>query len=320
MESTLPLYQYFFILSVAIGILVWSADCFVSGASGIAGNLNLSPLIIGLTVVSFGTSAPEIMVSASAAMAATPSLAVGNALGSNLANMGLVLALTALIFPLTISAKLARTEMLIMVFATAVAGAVLWDGFLGRYESLLLVACLVAFLVYLYKTASSHSLDTELDSYKTPWPKAIALCFGGLMLLLVSSNTLVWSASIIAAEFGISDLVIGITVVAVGTSLPELAASVAGALRGKSDMVLGNIIGSNIFNLTAVLPVAGIIHPAVITETGVWQDFGFVFGLSLFLSLLCLYKTRNGNDSSLGKIAAAIMLVIYVGYYGILFS
>lgn len=320
MESQLSLYLYFIVLALSIGALVWGAERFVAGAAGIASNLGLSPLIIGLTVVSFGTSAPEILVSATAALNQAPSLAVGNALGSNLANIGLVLGITALITPLAITRRIAKTEMPIMVLVTVIAGAVLWNGYLGRMESLGLVICLVIFLIYLCKTANQHEIDPELNIQRMRWLTAGLLTIGGLILLVLSSNTLVWSATAIARSFGVSDLVIGITVVAVGTSLPELAASIASALKGHAEMAIGNVIGSNVFNLTAVLPVAGIIYPAQIADANFWQDYGSVLLLSLFLCAVCLYKAGKKGSGSVSRTPAIVMLLAYIGYYALLLT
>lgn len=316
--SYLPIYIHFIVLALAIGGLVWSADFFVDGAAAIARNMGLSPLIIGLTVVSFGTSAPEILVSASAAAAGTPSLAVGNALGSNLANMGLVLAITALIFPINIDSRIAHKEVPIMVAVTLIAGWVLWNGYLGRLESLGLASLLFFYMFYLIKTASEHPIDPTIQIQKAPWSRAIIITLSGLAFLLVVSNILVWSATSVASHYGVSDLIIGITIVAVGTSLPELAASVAGAIKGHSEMAIGNVIGSNIFNLTAVLPVAGLVRPGAIEGANFWMDFGPVMLFSALLSAICLHHTSGNHSGTLGRVAAGLMLLLYIGYYGLL--
>ncbi|MEQ9566975.1 MAG: calcium/sodium antiporter, partial [Pseudomonadales bacterium] len=316
--SSLPIYIHFIVMALAIGALVWSADLFVDGAAAIARNIGLSPLIIGLTVVSFGTSAPEILVSASAAAAGTPSLAVGNALGSNLANMGLVLAITALIFPINIDSRIAHREVPIMVGVTLFSGWVLWNGYLGRVESIALASLLVFYMAYLVKTASDHPIDPTLIVHRSPWSRAIITTLGGLALLLITSNTLVWSATVIAGHFGVSELIIGITIVAVGTSLPELAASVAGAIKGHSEMAIGNVIGSNIFNLAAVLPVAGLIRPGIIEGANFWMDFGPVLLMSALLSAICIHHTTGNHPGTLGRTAAGLMLLLYIGYYGLL--
>lgn len=316
--SSLPIYIHFIVMALAIGALVWSADLFVDGAAAIARNIGLSPLIIGLTVVSFGTSAPEILVSASAAAAGTPSLAVGNALGSNLANMGLVLAITALIFPINIDSRIAHREVPIMVGVTLFSGWVLWNGYLGRVESIALASLLVFYMAYLVKTASDHPIDPTLKVQRSPWSRAILTTLGGLALLLIASNTLVWSATVIAGHFGVSELIIGITIVAVGTSLPELAASVAGAIKGHSEMAIGNVIGSNIFNLAAVLPIAGLIRPGIIEGANFWMDFGPVLLMSALLSAICIHHTTGNHPGTLGRTAAGLMLLLYIGYYGLL--
>jgi len=311
------------ILLVGIAALVWSADRFVEGASGIAEHLGLSPLIIGLTVVSIGTSAPEIFVSANAALDKSTGLAVGNALGSNLANMGLVLGITALICPLAISPAPARREGIIMLFVTAMTGAILFDSFLGRFESILLLACLVLFIGYLIRTTSGESkqtphptsseitnteitnteiTNTEITSTKTTdvaaqtskpsLQRSIITTLYGLVLLIISARILVWSATGIATNFGVSDLVIGVTVVAVG-----------------------NVLGSNIFNILAVLPVAGVIYPMEISDIDFLRDFGTVFVLSLLFVCTCLWKTRTGVKGILGRPAGIGLLAIYIGYY-----
>ncbi len=316
--SSLPIYIHFIILALAIGALVWSADLFVDGAASVARNMGLSPLIIGLTIVSFGTSAPEILVSASAAAAGSPSLAVGNALGSNLANMGLVLAITALVFPIRIDSRIAHREVPIMVAVTLLAGWVLWNGFLGRIESIVLATTLVFYMAYLVKTASQHPVDPTLDVHRSPWSRAILYTLGGLILLLITSNVLVWSATSIASYYGVSELIIGITIVAVGTSLPELAASVAGAIKGHAEMAIGNVIGSNIFNLAAVLPVAGIVRPGLIDGANFWMDFGPVLLISLLLSAICIHHTIGNHSGILGRKAAGLMLLLYISYYVLL--
>lgn len=291
----------------------------MEGAAAIAGHFGLSPLLIGLTVISIGTSAPEILVSANAAIHQSSGLAVGNALGSNLANIGLVLAITALICPLTVRRSMARSEIPIMLGVTLLAGIVLINSYLGRWESVFLLLCLIVFLLYLTQQAkkgsapSSANLDVEIPD--KPLKSATFSTIIGLIALILSSRLLVWSASEMASQFGVSDLVIGITVVAVGTSLPELAASLAGALKGHSEMAIGNILGSNIFNLLAVLPIAGVIYPTQIEGTSFVRDFGTVFALSALLAAACIWKTRHQQTGQLGRPLGAAMLLLYVGYY-----
>ena len=319
MESEISLFIVIPLLVIGIAALVWAADRFVEGAASIAHHFGLSALLIGLTVISIGTSAPEILVSANAALDKSSGLAVGNALGSNLANIGLVLAITALISPLAIRPKIARSEVPIMLGVTVIAGVILVNSYLGRWESFFLLLCLILFIVFLIikskKGSVQDSGEREESIPQMPLKRSVLITFFGLVVLILSSRLLVWSASEFASQFGVSDLVIGVTIVAVGTSLPELAASLAGALKGHSDMAIGNILGSNIFNLLAVLPVAGIIYPTQVEGISFVRDYGTVFTLSALLGLACLWKTRQNKTGQLGRPLASIMLLIYIGYY-----
>ena len=319
MENQISLFIVVSLLIAGIAALVWAADRFVEGAASIADHFGLSPLIIGLTVISIGTSAPEILVSANAAMNKSSGLAVGNALGSNLANIGLVLAITALISPLVIRPNVARSEVPIMLGVTVLAGIVLVNSYLGRWESLFLLLCLILFILFLIQKSKKGSVQGSDEVAENiphkPLKSGVLTTLFGLVILILSSRLLVWSASELASQFGVSDLVIGVTIVAVGTSLPELAASLAGALKGHSDMAIGNILGSNIFNLLAVLPVAGIIYPTHIEGISFVRDYGTVLALSALLGLACLWKTRQNQAGQLGRPLASIMLLIYIGYY-----
>lgn len=317
MEILDSLYIVITLLVLGIAALVWSADRFVEGAAAIANHYGLSPLMIGLTIVSIGTSAPEILVSANAALDESSGLAVGNALGSNLANVGLVLAITALIAPIAVKPLIARTEVPIMLGVTLLAGCVLANSYLGRWESVLLLLGLAAFMLYLIIQARKGSAISggDIEIAQIPISKALLITLAGLVVLLISSRLLVWSASEVASRFGVSDLVIGLTVVAVGTSLPELAASLTGALKGHSEMALGNVLGSNIFNLLAVLPVAGIIYPMFIDDVNFMRDFGTVLFVSLLLGLACIWSTRGKQTGKLGRPLGIALLATYVGYY-----
>ena len=206
-----------------------------------------------------------------------------------------------------------------MLGVTLLAGMVLINGYLGRLESLFLLMCLILFIIFLIKKSRKGSVQDEggvaPEIPDLPLKNGIFVTLFGLIILILSSRLLVWSASEVASQFGVSDLVIGITIVAVGTSLPELAASLAGALKGHSEMAIGNIIGSNIFNLLAVLPVAGVIYPTLIEGSNFIRDFGTVFALTALLGLACLWKTRQNQAGQLGRPLASIMLLIYIGYY-----
>jgi cation:H+ antiporter len=316
--TALPSALLLLILITGIGGLVWTADRFVAGAAAIAEDMGVSALVIGLTVVSIGTSAPEILVSVAAAMHQTPSLAVGNALGSNLANIGLVLAVSCLLFPIQVHKRVVMREISIMILITLAAGAVLYDGYLSRGESVFLLGCLVVFIWSTLKFGARGEplieAETTVEEHM-PLRRAIAITAASLLGLLLFANILVESASELALRMGISEMLIGMTVVAVGTSLPELAASIASCRIGKTDMAIGNVVGSNIFNLLAVLPVAGVIHPSLIERGDLLRDYGFVLTISLLLGALCLGSVTMGRQCSLGRLSGGIFLAIYGLYY-----
>ncbi len=311
------------------GGLIWSADRFVGGSAAIASNFGISRLIVGLTIVSLGTSAPEVIVAISASLKGSGDLAVGNALGSNLANIGLVLAITALIAPMPIQKHLLTQEVPILLVVTLLAGYILWDAQLVQWEGALLLGCLIPLLYFMIRTKQQHPSeedeDTDIPDMSTG---AASLWFVlGLTALILSSEALVWGAQIVATSFGVSPLIIGLTVIAVGTSLPELAASVMSALKGHHDMALGNIIGSNIFNILAVMSVPGLIHPPEMDESVFNRDFLAMGAVTLVLAAAVTidYWLRNRQDSGngtarLGRRIGVLLLACYIGYYYLLFS
>lgn len=299
-------------------LLVWSAERFVLGASAMARNLGVSPLIIGMTIMGFGTSAPEMLVSAMAASGGNPAMGVGNAIGSNITNIGLVLGATALILPLSVASSTIRREYPVLFAITLLAGVLLWDGELGRMDGAILLAgviLMVAWLIWLaLHTRNSDPLEVEFETeIPTTMATGIALLWAvlGLALLVVSSRILVWGAVNIAQAFGISDLVIGLTIIAVGTSLPELAASMMSALKGEDDMAVGNVIGSNMFNLLAVLGLPGLIAPSAMEAAVLERDFPVMVGLTVALFLMA-YGFRG--PGRINRIEGAILLVGYVAY------
>lgn len=272
-------------------LLTYGADQFVSGAANIAYNFGISPLIIGLTIVGFATSAPEILVGTIAAIDGKTQLAVGNALGSNITNIGLVLGLTALLMPITIQSRTLRYEYLIMVSAGMIAFLLLFNLDLSRLDGVILIVamCLVAYIIIqLGKRASKtddpliNEFDQELSATKNT-KKAVFLFFLGLVLLLSGAELLVKNAVIIAKSFGISDLVIGLTIVAIGTSLPELAASIMSAIKKEADIAIGNVVGSNIFNMLLVLGIPSLIHPVKFELIVLQRDFLTMFILTLLM-------------------------------------
>ncbi|HHX8461631.1 MULTISPECIES: calcium/sodium antiporter [Vibrio] len=311
------------LLIVGLVLLVWSADKLVFGSAAIARNVGISPLVIGMTILAMGSSAPEMMVSATAAWDGKTDTAVGNVLGSNIANIALILGITALIKPLSISSAVIRRELPLMIAVTVLAGILLWNSHLGFYEGVLLFVLFGAFLFAMLQISRKEqkSGDVFLDDQESEIPegvsnpKAIMWVVIGLILLPLAASMLVDNAVIIAKYFGMSDLVIGLTIIAIGTSLPELAASLAGVLKGEDDMAVGNIIGSNVFNILAVMGIPGIINPSVLSEYAMGRDFWVMLGVSLLLVAMCVGKSRSIN-----RIEGAILFACFLGYQVYLFA
>ncbi|CAH7308495.1 calcium/sodium antiporter [Vibrio sp. 10N.222.51.C8] len=304
-------------LIIGLGFLVWSADKLVYGAAALARNFGISPLVIGMTILAMGSSAPEMMVSATAALDGKTDTAVGNVLGSNIANIALILGITALIKPLSISSGVIRRELPLMIGVTLLAGALLWDNHLGFYEGVLLFVLFAAFLFAMLQISRSEKKngDAFLDEQESEIPegvsnpKAAMWVVIGLIVLPLAADMLVDNAVIIAKFFGMSDLVIGLTIIAVGTSLPELAASLAGVMKGEDDMAVGNIIGSNVFNILAVMGIPGILNPSILSEFAMGRDFWVMLGVSLLLVVMALGKSRSVN-----RIEGGVLIVTFVAY------
>ena len=303
--------------------LVWGADRFVLGAAGTARNLGVSPLIIGLTIVGFGTSAPEMLVSAVAAWQGNPGLAVGNAIGSNITNIALILGLTALVAPLATNSKLLRRELPLLLVTMLAGLGLLVDGELSRLDGVVLMLGLAALIYWMVRTAlaerNGDPLVSELSEdipAEMSTPRALTWLAIGLVVLLVSSRILVWGAVGIAEALGVSDLIIGLTIVALGTSLPELAASMASALRGEPDIAIGNVIGSNLFNLLAVLGIPGLIHPLGIGDDVLFRDYPVMLGLTLAMFIMA-YGIRG--PGRINRLEGGLLLACYVGYQTLLY-
>jgi len=314
------------IVAIVVGfaLLVWGADRFVMGASAIARNLGLSPMLIGLTIVGLGTSAPEILVSAMASFQGNPGLAIGNALGSNIANIGLILGVTALIVPLTVCSNALRREYPILLAICMLVLVLMLDGELGRLDGVILMASLVLVIFGLARIAlrSRTEKDPMTSEYEAEMSEAISTKAAitwfviGLGLLLFSSRLLVWGAVNIALSFGISDLVIGLTIVALGTSLPELAASITSALKNEHDIAIGNVIGSNIYNLLAVLSVPGVIMPGVFAPEVLSRDLPVMIGLTLALFIMGYGFGGNGR---INRFEGLVLVLCFVAYQAFLF-
>lgn len=296
-------------------LLVWSADKFVDGAVGIAQRLGMSHAMIGLTIVSLGTSAPEIFVSINAALSGASELAFGNAVGSNIANIGLVLGVTALVAALPVTQSLMREDLPALLIVTALVTCLLWDGHFSNIDALILLAALSILMALMirYKKSSPEELEElEQEGASEHNPKKSVFDFIlGAAVLVVSSRLLVSGAVDVASAFGVSEVVIGLTIVAIGTSLPELAASIASALRQHHDIALGNIVGSNILNLLAVLSAAALIHPFDISREIFIKDYG---SMVLFTVALALFTLLPKKTRTLSKIEGSLLLIAYFGY------
>ncbi|KJG36977.1 calcium/sodium:proton antiporter [Photobacterium angustum] len=308
------------LLCVGLVLLVWSADRLVYGAAALAKNFGVAPLVIGMTILAMGSSAPEMMVSATAALAGKTDTAVGNVLGSNIANIALILGITAMLKPLSIGSTIIRRELPLMLGVTVIAGLLLWDNYLGRMEGAFLAVLFVLFLLAMLKISKSSKNDPLAEEQEAEIPTgvknstAIIWVFIGLGLLLYSSDMVVESAVVIAKHFGMSDLVIGLTIIAVGTSLPELAASIASIYKGEDDMAVGNIIGSNVFNILAVMGIPGLLNPSVLSPLAMGRDFYVMLGLSVLLLLMALGKRRRIN-----RIEGGILVLCFIAYQAYLF-
>ncbi|WP_237060367.1 calcium/sodium antiporter [Microbulbifer sediminum] len=303
-------------------LLVWSADRFVEGAAATAQHAGMPPLLIGMVIVGFGTSAPEMVVSAMAALDGSPGLALGNAYGSNIANTGLILGLTALMIPLAVHSKIVRKELPLLLAISCLTGAFLWDGGLARWEAGILLAGffgLIGWSIFSALRGKGDKLEGEMESelevHAMPLGRAIFWVVAGLVLLIISSRVLVWGAVTIAESLGVSDLIIGLTIVALGTSLPELAATVVAARKGEHDIAIGNVVGSNMFNLLAVVGIAGVIAPMSDVPAEVLsRDWPMVVGLTVALFVFGYGFRGQGRINRLEGAGLLLAYIVYNAY------
>lgn len=313
-----------FIIAIITGfaVLIWGADRFIEGAASIATNLGIPPLIVGLTIVGFGTSAPEMLVSALAAFDGAPAMGIGNAIGSNIANIGLVLGVTILITPLTVNSVSLKREFPMLALVMAIALYLVWDLKLGNLDGIILfsgfILALFSMAYIAVKTSNkdpmAREFESELTQHQMSTKKAVLSFIIGLAALLVGSKALVWGATGIAQLLGVSDLIIGLTIVAIGTSLPELAASVISALKNEHDIAVGNVLGSNMFNLLAVLAMPGLIAPSDLDPMILLRDFPVMIALTVALFLFAYF----GKNRRIGRFAGSLMLISYIGYNALL--
>lgn len=312
------------IFLVWLVVLSWAADRFVFGASAFAKNIGISPMIIGLTIVAMGSSAPEIMVAATASFNGATDTAVGNALGSNITNIALVLGLTALLKPLSIASGTLKKEMPVLLAFSLLAVYLLSDFLLTRVEGIILISLFFLFIGGLTWMSFNMELNDPILSETeseipsgVPTSKAILWLVVGMILLPLSAHFMVNSAEIIARHFGLSELVIGLTIIAIGTSLPELAACIAGVLKNEDDLVLGNIIGSNIFNILAVMAMPGLIAPGPIDANAATRDSYVMLGVTV---LLIVFSFNFKGSRRIYRAEGLCLIACFLGYQAFLFS
>lgn len=311
------------IIAVILGlaVLVWSADRFVDGSAAVARHLGMPPLIIGMVIIGFGTSAPEMVVSALASLDGSPALALGNAYGSNITNIALVLGITAVLAPITVRSGVIKREMPVLIAITLLSAVFLWDFQITHIEAWMLLAIFLGYMgwsVYIGGKSKDDTLATEfteeIDSHPMAMKPAVIWLIVGLVLLVLSSRALVWGAVDIAQALGVSDLVIGLTVVAIGTSLPELASAIAATRKNEHDLALGNVIGSNMFNTLAVVGIAGAIKPITLEPLVLYRDWVTMAALTLLVLLFSLRIKRLGRINRLHGISFLVMYVAYCIY------
>lgn len=307
-------------LVAGILILIVSADKFVEGAAATARRFGMAPLLIGIVIIGFGSSAPEMVISALSALNGNPGIAVGNALGSNIANIALILGVTALLSPIAVKSSIVVTELPALALLTAAAGVLLLtDGNLSRFDGIVLIVSfliIMGWLVYNALQSSDDEIATILETELTETmslPKAVTMLVLGLVFLVISSRMMVWGGVEVAEALGISDLIIGLTIVAVGTSLPELASSIAAVRKNEHELALGNVIGSNMFNISIVLGIAGTIAPTTLDRDVLTRDFPFM-GLLTLILFLVTYWFRGPGTGRINRFEGGFLLLGYVGY------
>ncbi len=314
------------IAAVLVGfvLLVWAADKFVLGASGVARSLGIPTLIIGLVVVGFGTSAPEMLVGGVAAWNGNTGIAIGNAIGSNITNLALVLGATAVLAPMVVRSTILRREFPVLFILMALTAILLIDGYLSRVDGCILLVSMVAFFAWLtwagMRADPSDPMEQEFEQEipeDMPLGKSIFWLLTGLGLLLIGAKLIVWGAVEIATFYGVSDLVIGLTVIAIGTSLPELAASIAASRKGEDDIAIGNLIGSNMFNLLGVIGIPAVINPAVVDAPALYRDYPVMILITVLLFFML--RTKNQKAGEVTRLKGLGLLTIYFAYMLLLY-
>ncbi|MFZ7230627.1 calcium/sodium antiporter [Avibacterium avium] len=314
----------FLAILVGLAILVWSADRFIDGAASLASYLGMSPLLIGIVIIGFGTSAPEIIVSALSALNHSPGIALGNAYGSNITNIALILGVTAMIKPIMVNSQVLKKELPVLMLVTLLSAFLIYDATISRLDAVILLAVFTLYMGWTIWQGTRHSGDSleqdisdELkEKSQMPLKTAVLWLVIGLVLLMASSQLLVWGAVNIATYLGVSDLIIGLTIVAIGTSLPELAASIMAARKNELDLAVGNIIGSNLFNTLAVVGIAGAISPIQATPEVFSRDMLVMIALTGLLFLFGYgFKGKNGR---INRVEGLVLFLCYVAYNSLL--
>jgi len=304
-------------------LLIWSADRFIAGAAATARNFSVPPLIIGLTIVGFGTSAPEMMVAGFAAYNGSPAMAIGNALGSNITNITLVLGVAALIAPLDVHSRIIKKELPILLLVTFMAMALMSDSSLDRFDGFVLLGLLCLLMWWITRQGiRNQAVDALTDEYIEELPgemstsQALFWLIVGLILLTISSKILVWGAVNVAIDLGVSELIIGLTIIAIGTSLPELAASITGALKNEHDIAIGNVVGSNMFNTLGVLAIPGLVSPSPLEEGILERDIPVVFIITMMLFIMAYGFRAEGR---INRLEGSLLLSAFIAYQLLLF-
>lgn len=310
-------------LLLGLVLLVWSADWFVGGSASVARMLGVSPLVIGMVVIGFGTSAPELLVSVMASLQGNPGIALGNAYGSNISNIALILGVSALVSPILVQSKVLKKELPVLMGVTILAAYQLLDGHLSRWDAVVLLVCFAGLMLWSIiggirnrEDVLSGEVDEKLSDRSLSGLNAWIHLIVGLLVLIGSSRALVWGAVGIAHRFGVSDLIIGLTIVAVGTSLPELASSVMAVRKGEHDLAIGNVIGSNLFNTLAVVGLAAVIHPMEVSSEVLKRDVAVMASMTVLMLVLGLgWKGRQGR---INRFEGGMLVSSYAAYLGFL--
>ncbi|QCU89613.1 calcium/sodium antiporter [Thiomicrorhabdus sediminis] len=313
------------LLLIGLALLVWSSDVFIDGAASTAKHLDISPLVIGVVVLGFGTSMPEVVVSTLASLDGSPGLAIGNAVGSNIANIALVLGVTAIIAPIVVKSSILKRELPVLLIISLGAYALVLDGSLDFHDGIILVITLVATMFWMIRANKTMSITDPLasetqseieDIAEMSLKKAISLLLGGLIILMISAKMMVSGAVDIAQFFEVPDVVIGLTIIAIGTSLPELAAAIAAARKNEADLMIGNIVGSNLFNIMAVLAVPALIAPSVLNSDILYIDMPIM--LLLTAAMLMMALPRKGR-ADINRLEGALLVGTFISFLVLLY-